>query len=233
VIHGGSGLPPGQQAIDIFPRFGVPAFADRWPAIPQQPQLAIGGLVEAPILLPLSALGTLPRREVVADFHCVTTWTRQGLRWSGYLLPDVIDTIIAPKARPSPAGRYLQLVTLDGYRCCIDRRDVDAETLLADRLDGAPLPIEHGAPLRLVAPALYGYKSAKHICGIDFLADYARGRAERQTLAHPRGRVALEERGRFLPGWAYRHIYRALIAGTLAHYERAAEQRRRSSHAPS
>ena len=64
------------------------------------------------------------------------------------------------------------------------------------------------------------------MCGIDFLADFRRGRAERQTLAHPRGRVALEERGRFLPGRAYRYVYRALIPMTLASYERAANRRR-------
>ena len=97
--------------------------------------------------------------------------------------------------------------------------------LLADRLDGARLPAEHGAPLRVVAPALYGYKSAKHVSGIEFLADYRRGRAERQTLAHPRGRVAYEERGRFLPGWVYRYAYRALISWTLAQYARAAQRR--------
>ena len=221
-------LPPGQTAIDSFPRFGVPAYADRWPTIPERPVLTVGGLVQTPMALDLSALTALPRRRVVADFHCVTTWTRQGLRWSGYPLSQVLDALILPEARPGPAARYIRFVSLDGYKTCIDRRDIDNETLLADRLDDAPLTLEHGAPLRLVAPALYGYKSPKHVCGIEFLADYRRGLAERQTLAHPRGRVAHEERGRFMPGWVYRHLYRALISRTLAHYERAAERRRRS-----
>jgi DMSO/TMAO reductase YedYZ molybdopterin-dependent catalytic subunit len=42
-----------------------------------------------------------------------------------------------------------------------------AEVLLADILDGLPLSMEHGAPLRLVAPAHYGYKSVKHLSGIE------------------------------------------------------------------
>ena len=87
-------------------------------------------------------------------------------------------------------------------------------------------PLEHGAPLRVVAPALYGYKNPKHICGIEFLADYRRSLAERQTLAHPRGRVAHEERGRFLPGWVYRHVYRALIPRRSRPTAQAAERRR-------
>jgi DMSO/TMAO reductase YedYZ molybdopterin-dependent catalytic subunit len=221
-----AGLPSGQQAIDFFPRFGVPAFAERWPQLPDQPSLTIGGLVEAPVTLALSDLGALPRLEITADFHCVTTWTRKGLRWSGYRLRDVLNDLVVPRCLPNSAARYLGFASLDGYRTCVDLRDVDDETLFADQLDGASLSIEHGAPIRIIAPGLYGYKNAKHVCGIDFLSRFRRGRAERQTLAHPRGRVALEERGRFLPGWAYRYAYRALIPRTLALYERAAARRK-------
>ncbi|WP_291852469.1 molybdopterin-dependent oxidoreductase [Bradyrhizobium sp.] len=182
----------------------------------------IHGLVEKPVTFELAALGVLPRHEVIADFHCVTTWTRAGVRWGGYRLEDVMNTLVLPQARPQQAARYMRFVSLDGYEVCIDRRDVDAETLLADQLNGEPLSLEHGAPLRLVAPALYGYKNPKHVNRVEFLASYRRGRAERQTLAHPRARVAYEERGRILPGWLYRYAYRALIPLTLASYARAA-----------
>jgi DMSO/TMAO reductase YedYZ molybdopterin-dependent catalytic subunit len=222
--------PRGQRAIEFFPRFGVPFFADRWPVVPERPSIEIEGLVEKPITLELTALVTLPRREIIADFHCVTTWTRPRVTWGGYRFNEVLDTLVLPQARPSEAARYLRFVSLDGYAACIDRRDIDADTLLADQLDGEPLSLEHGAPLRLVAPALYGYKNPKHVNRIEFLAEYRRGRAERQTLAHPRGRVAYEERGRFLPGWIYRYAYRALIRRTLTVYARAAE---RSGRCPS
>lgn len=221
-----AGLPRGQRAIDFFPRFGIPAYAERWPNIPDRPSLTIGGMVGAPFTLVLSELAILPRAEMTADFHCVTTWTRTGLRWGGYRLTDVLEKLVLPRCRPQARARYLAFTSLDGYRMCIDRRDVHADMLLADRLDGAPLSIEHGAPMRLVAPALYGYKNPKHLCAIEFRADFTRGRAERQTFAHPRGRVAHEERGRFLPGIVYRYVYRALIPTTLATYAQAAEQRR-------
>ena len=171
----------------------------------------------------------MPRHDIVADFHCVTTWTRAGVRWGGYRLQDVLNVMVLPQAQPQAASRYLRFVSLDGYETCVDRRDIDGEMLLADQLNGEPLSLEHGAPLRLVAPALYGYKNAKHVNRIEFLADYRRGRAERQTVAHPRGRVAYEERGRFLPGWIYRYAYRALIPLTLARYTRAAQRRGKSS----
>jgi DMSO/TMAO reductase YedYZ molybdopterin-dependent catalytic subunit len=220
-----AGLPRGQRAIDFFPRFGVPAYAERWPQVPGRPTLTIGGLVEATCTLALSDLAILPRVEITTDFHCVTTWTRKGLRWGGYRLVEVLDALVSPRCRPQAAARYLCFISLDGYRTCIDLRDIDGETLLADRLDGTALSIEHGAPLRVIAPTLYGYKNPKHVCGIEFLADFRPGRAERQTLAHPRGRVAHEERGRFLPGRVYRYLYRALIPMTLAAYERAARRR--------
>jgi DMSO/TMAO reductase YedYZ molybdopterin-dependent catalytic subunit len=221
--------PPGQRAIDFFPRFGVPFFADRWPIVPGRPSITIQGLVEKPVTLELRALSVLPRHEIIADFHCVTTWTRPRVRWGGYRLDDVLDTLALPQARPAEAARYLRFVSLDGYEACIDRRDIGADTMLADQLDGEPLSLEHGAPLRLVAPALYGYKNPKHVNRIEFLADYRRGRAERQTLAHSRGRVAYEERGRFLPGWIYRYAYRSLIRPTLTTYARAALRHGRPS----
>jgi DMSO/TMAO reductase YedYZ molybdopterin-dependent catalytic subunit len=216
-------LPRGQREINFFPRFGVPAFARRLPSVPELPAITVDGLVETPIGLELSALNVLPRHEISADFHCVTTWSRANVRWGGYLLEDVLSKLVLPRARPDAAALYLRFVSLDGYETCIDRRDIDRQTLLADQLDGEPLPLEHGAPLRLVAPALYGYKNAKHLSRIEFRSDYRRGCAEWQTLAHPRGRVVLEERGRFLPGWIYRYIYRAFVPSTLAWYARAAQ----------
>jgi hypothetical protein len=54
---------------------------------------------------------------------------------------------------------------------------------------------------------------------------YRAGFAERQTRAHPRGRVALEERGRGLPGWVYRALYRALAPVTLWYYRRVSAPR--------
>ena len=97
------------------------------------------------------------------------------------------------------------------------------EVLLADTLDGDALPIEHGAPLRLVAPAHYGFKNVKHIAAIEFWRD---SRAYRfpfpypQLMDHPRGRVAFEERGRWIPPGVLRFFYRLLIPGTIRNFAR-------------
>jgi len=216
-----SNLPPGQRAIAFFPRFGVPHYANR---VPREAaiELALGGAeITEPAVLRRPDLETLPRRELTADFHCVTTWTWRGVSWGGWALRDVYDAFLAQRIRPGSAPPYLALRALDGYRTSVLLEDALApNVLLADRMDGGPLPLEHGAPLRLVAPDLYGYKSVKHLAAIEPRLTFRPGLADRQTRAHPRGRVALEERGRGLPGWMYRLIYRALFPPTLWYYRR-------------
>lgn len=59
----------------------------------------------------------------------------------------------------------------DGYRVGMSLEDLKgSDVLLADRIEGKPLTIVHGAPFRLIAPAHYGYKSAKHICKMECLS---------------------------------------------------------------
>lgn len=222
-------LPPGQRDIGFFPRFGVPDFAAFIPA--GEVSLQLGGNLSRPTTLRLADLQKLPRREVQADFHCVATWSYRGLRWEGWSLKDVYDTFVAPLAPAGATDSYLELRAQDGYRVSLLLADaLVPEVLLADRLNGEPLSTEHGAPLRLVAPALYGYKNVKHLSAINLRSDYEVGLVERNTRAHPRGRVAFEERGRGLPGWLYRILYRALFRPTLWRYQRIARAAAERAH---
>ena len=222
-----STLPPGQRAIDYFPRFGVPAYANRLPEMPARFELQVNGQDESPCSVRIQDFSRLQRKDVVADFHCVTTWTRQDLSWSGYAFKDFYEQLFVPRVRVRSSCRYLEFKALDGYSTCILLEDLlREEVLLADRLQGEPLSLEHGAPIRLVAPHLYGFKNVKHICAIQQRVDFRRSFADRQTQAHPRGRVALEERGRGLPGPIYRLVYRALMPPTLWYYRRAEKQHR-------
>ncbi len=223
-----SNLPAGQRAIDHFPRFGVPRYANRFPDIPARLELQIDVGDGSATTIGVEDLGQLRRREIVADFHCVTTWTRRNLGWSGYTFRDVYERLIAPRARDANR-EHIEFKALDGYTTCILLEDLlDQNVLLADRLQGEPIPLAHGAPLHLIVPHLYGFKSVKHVCAIKLRSDFRRSFADRQTGAHPRGRVALEERGRGLPGPVYRVIYRALIPATLCIYRRAEKRRNRA-----
>jgi DMSO/TMAO reductase YedYZ molybdopterin-dependent catalytic subunit len=217
-------LPPGQVPRGDFPRFGITKFAHRFPAEPVLRRLVVDGEVQQTTDLRAEDLHALPRVEIVADFHCVTTWSHRGLHWQGWRFADVFKHGIAPK----PQAQWVVLHGQDGGRACMQLDDLLAgDVLIADTLNGAPLSVEHGAPWRLVAPAHYGYKSVKHLRRLQFVNEWAAHRASGwRFMEHPRARVALEERGQGAPGWLLRHLYRPLVMPTVAYFKRATEKRR-------
>ena len=108
---------------------------------------------------------------------------------------------------------------------CRYRTGTTDDILLATEIrEIQPLSVAHGAPMRLIAPAHYGYKSVKHLKRIEFADDLSGLKAPARFLKflfHPRGRVDLEERGEYVPGWALRYLYRPLIARTRKKFETA------------
>jgi DMSO/TMAO reductase YedYZ molybdopterin-dependent catalytic subunit len=224
-------LPPGQYELDHFPRFGLSKFADRFPKDTHQVDLKIMGDVDESITVS-DELRHLPRVDHTSDFHCVTTWTRCSLRWSGFRFSDFYERIVVPRARPQRDTRFVTLRCQDGYASSLPLADLLAETvLLADRLNGEPLSIDHGAPLRLVAPAHYGYKNPKHVCTVEFWRDDRQYRPPTpfRFMSHSRARVALEERGRGVPGWLLRYLYRPLVRPGIWHFQRALERHLRTT----
>ncbi len=155
-------LPPGQSLTLKWPVLhygGVPAF-DRahW-------EFRTAGLVKEPLRLSWSEFQALPRVQVTADFHCVTRWSRFDNRWEGVSLRTLFE-MTCPKAEAT----HVMVHCLEGYTTNVPLADLlDDNVLLADKHDGYTLPPEHGGPLRLVVPKLYGWKSAKWVCGFDFM----------------------------------------------------------------
>jgi DMSO/TMAO reductase YedYZ molybdopterin-dependent catalytic subunit len=212
-------LPPGQQEIASFPRFGLTRFAHRFPQDTTRPALHVAGEVAHELHL-TDALAGLPRVEQRSDFHCVTTWSRRALDFGGVRFVDFYQQVVVPRACPHQSATLVALRGQDGARTALLLDDLlAADVLLADELDGWPLEVDHGAPLRLIAPQHYGYKSVKHLARLEFrdpTAGYSVSGL--RFMDHPRARVALEERGRGLPGWLLRAAYRPLIPGTVARF---------------
>ena len=220
-----SALPPGQREIENFPRFGLTPFAVRFPTDIETAKIQIVGDVETSVEVGIE-FEHIARVDQCSDFHCVTTWTRRALQWSGFRFSDFYRQIVVPLAGPSPDATFVVLRGQDGARSSLPLEDLLApDVLLADRLNGQPLSITHGAPLRLVAPAHYGYKSVKHINRIEFWRSSANYRPVGfRFMVHPRARVANEERGQWIPGWVLRYLYRPLIRPTASRFERAMQQ---------
>jgi len=141
-------------------------------------RLVVDGLVDRPLDLDLAALRALPSRSQVTRMDCVEGWSAIA-RWTGARLAPVLEQAgLKPEARflvfhcfdtldpeAGADGRYYESIDL-----------VDAfhpQTLLAYEMNGAPLGIAHGAPLRLRVERQLGYKHAKYIARIEAVADFA------------------------------------------------------------
>lgn len=220
-------LPPGQRELPAFPRFGLGLFAERFPAQPQQIAFEVRGHVRRSLELG-AALAELPRVEQISDFHCVTTWSCRSLHWSGFRFADFYERLVVPQAQPDADARLVVFRGEDGYASSLPLADLlAADVMLADRLGDQPLGVDHGAPLRLVAPAHYGYKNVKHIVAIEFWRDRSHYRFPRPYPAlmdHPRARVALEERVVGLPAWLVRPFYRLLVPSTIRRFRKTLAQ---------
>ncbi|GAB4584943.1 molybdopterin-dependent oxidoreductase [Nocardia sp. IFM 10818] len=206
-------LPPGQRAVDGFPRFGTHLHHPP-PAVPADPVIEIGGAVTENATLTLADLAELPRRELNADFHCVAGWSATDLLWEGISFETLYRKRVEPLLDPRAPITHVVFEGLDGFRSIAVLEDVLADdVLIADRLDGRPLNSDHGAPLRLVSPGQYGFINTKHLCRIEFHTS-APPIPDRWSpiVSHPRARVWHEERHRYVPGRLVRPIYRMLIA---------------------
>jgi len=178
----------------------------------------VGGDVEQSLTLSVDELNTLPRVEQCSDFHCVTTWSTADLQWSGYRFSDFLAWI-TPKVVPAEGVSWVGLVGQDGYRASLPIESADrADVILADSLGGQPLPLANGAPLRLVAPAHYGYKNVKHLVEISFHTTRPKGSAGRKE--HPIALVQKEQRVTFMPGWLFRWLMRPVVGLLIRYYER-------------
>lgn len=212
-MHEENALPPGQKLYPSFDRFGLGKFASRIPPEAGSINIDISGAVADPLTV-TTELAELPRVEQTSDFHCVTTWSVRKLRWEGVRFADFYSKIVLTNAAPDAGAEFVVLHGLDGYRVSMQLEDLLRDNvLLADTLNGQRLGIDHGAPLRLVAPAHYGYKNAKHINALEFLHEGSQYRFPMPyptLMDHPRGRVAYEERARYLPNWLVRPLYRFL-----------------------
>ncbi len=113
----------------------------------------------------------LPRTSVTADFHCVTKFSMMDLRWRG-----VTPATILERSRPPPASRHVMIWAEYGYSANLRTSDFTAPgTLLATDLRRRAAHRRAGAPLRLVVPHLYAWKSVKWVRAIEYLVEDRRG----------------------------------------------------------
>jgi DMSO/TMAO reductase YedYZ molybdopterin-dependent catalytic subunit len=135
-------------------------------------ELRITGLVEKPQRLRWSDVAALPGEHQTSDFHCVTGWSVDKVRWEGIRPQTIIDLV-----RPTSAAKFVTLQSLETPY--VDQISLDQfrepNAMLARGQDGKPLTRSHGAPLRLVLPSMYGYKNVKWVRELRFDSSPAPG----------------------------------------------------------
>jgi DMSO/TMAO reductase YedYZ molybdopterin-dependent catalytic subunit len=179
-------LPPGQSLTLKWPVLhtgSIPHFD------PQTWDFRISGEVESPVRLTWSEFRALPQAEVTSDFHCVTRWSRLDNRWKGVLFTEVLKL-----CKPKMAAAFTLILAEEGYTANVPLEEVMRPSVLfAFEHDGAPLAPEHGGPLRLVVPHLYGWKSVKWVRGFELLDHDSLGFWERNGY-HAHGDPWREQR---------------------------------------
>ena len=180
-------LPPGQYDI-----------GDAWPVLSAEATpragtadwtLSIDGLVERATTWNWEEIHSLPPATYAGDIHCVTTWSKFGVTFSGVSL-DVLFGITGLL----PGATHVLARSVTGYDTNLPLADVTGgRAFVVWEAGGKPLPAEHGGPARLLVPHLYFWKSAKWIAGIEVM-DHDQPGFWEQNGYHDRGDPWLEQR---------------------------------------
>lgn len=167
---------PESAVSPFFRANGEPPESEEWLAHAREGfrnwRLPVGGLVENPLDLTLDDLRAMASASQVTLHNCIQGWTAIA-KWGGVPLREVLA-----RARPRPEARYAVFTSyqwMHGHRfyevLALDLLR-DEQTILAIDMDDRPLPRVHGAPCRLRAENLLGYKMVKYLRRIELVERY-------------------------------------------------------------
>jgi len=129
-----------------------------YPVTPQDFRLNVDGLVKRPLSLTIAELEALPSLSIVRPFQCVTGWRVDAVHWTGVPLRHLLEL-----AGVAGGAKALRLFSFDGVyteSLTLDQAQLP-DVLVAYKMLGGPVSREHGGPVRLYVPEMYGYKSIK------------------------------------------------------------------------
>lgn len=143
-------------------------------------RLKVGGLVENELSLSLDEIKSMPYQDQITKHICIQGWSAVG-QWGGVHMSEILK-----RAKPKKNAKYIVFHAYDyddnGYHFYEALRVSDMNdpmSILAYEMNWKPLPLQHGAPIRLRCERKLGYKMVKYIKSIDFvdsLKEIERGR---------------------------------------------------------
>jgi DMSO/TMAO reductase YedYZ molybdopterin-dependent catalytic subunit len=180
-------LPPGQYdtgrtwpvlTAEVTPKLST----DEW-------TFTIEGVVEREMTWTWDEIHALPPSSYHGDIHCVTTWSKLGVTFTGVS----VDTLFEA-APPREDATHVLAFSHTGYTTNLPLADVTGgKAWVVWDFEGEPLSPQHGGPARLLVPHLYFWKSAKFVAGLRVLDHDEPGFWERNGY-HDRGDPWLEQR---------------------------------------
>jgi sulfoxide reductase catalytic subunit YedY len=137
-------------------------------------RLEVTGMAETPLSLSLADLRAMPRAEQTTLHTCIQGWTSIG-KWAGVPLGAILD-----RCKPLPGARFFAFRSFQKheksgrtYYECIDiALGRHPQTILAYELNDVPLPVPHGAPVRLRVETKLGFKMVKYLKSIEVVVDF-------------------------------------------------------------
>jgi DMSO/TMAO reductase YedYZ molybdopterin-dependent catalytic subunit len=138
-------------------------------------RLVVDGSVERPQAFSFDRLQTMSQTSEITRHDCVEGWSAIA-RWGGVRLSEILAIV-----RPRSDARYVVFRCMDRdargvqYYETLDLHQANhPQTILATRMNGDPIPVDYGAPVRLRVPTQLGYKSAKWIHRIEAVGTFAK-----------------------------------------------------------
>lgn len=150
-------------------------------------QLTIDGWVQYPQALSLEDIVALPQVEVMRTLECISNPVGGTLigntTWRGVKLAEVLAL-----AEVRTGAREVKMFAADGYSTSIPLALAQhTDALLVFEMNGAPLPVKHGYPLRVLLPGRYGQKQPKWITGIEVITEEFLGYWEQRGWSNEAG----------------------------------------------
>jgi DMSO/TMAO reductase YedYZ molybdopterin-dependent catalytic subunit len=147
--------------------------------------LGVGGMVDRPMRLSLADLRALAASTEYVTMACISNNVGGELMSTGSFIGVKLLDLIA-MASPRPQGTWVAFKARDGYSESLPMSLVQGapEIIVAYELDGAPLPMNHGFPARMVIPGHYGMKGPKWLDSIDVVSQESGGYWEQQGWDH-------------------------------------------------
>ena len=137
------------------------------PAIDQKIyQLKAGGLVDSPQSFSVADLRRFTHASQSSRLKCVQCWSARA-EWGGFRFAELLERL-----KPKKTAKAVRIECADKWYEYFSIQDLlSPRVMFAMDMNGQPLADRHGAPLRLIDPSRYGYKSAKLITSIEFTAE--------------------------------------------------------------